>query len=909
MRRYHYSIFFVVFVFLLPFVAAFSSASGSSNLMALFDDSLQTRMPDSISVIDSIPSDSIPTDSIQKKKDGLDAPVSYSAKDSIVFTSGNWGYLYGEGNVTYQSIDLKSENIKMSMDSSIVTAIYGIDTAGVEFGYPVFSDGSQSVEAKTMRYNFKTKKGYSTNSITEQGEGYINAERAKRNEDGSFFITDGKYTTCDDHEHPHFYIMLTKAKVRPKKDVVTGPAYLVIEDLPLKMIGLPFGFFPFTNKYSSGVIMPSYADELDRGFALRDGGYYFAINDYVDLAVTGEIWTKGTWGLSAKSTYKKRYKYTGSFNATYLSTKHETDDPANDYRSKDFTVNWSHSQDPKANMYRTLSASVSFRTNSYDKNQLDNQYNVTDGSTSSTVNLTQRFPNSPFSLSASMSINQSTRDSSIAVTLPNMTMTLSRIYPFKRKNVVGDEKWYEKISMSYSGDFRNSIRTKEDRFFKSSLQKDWQKAMKHSVPVSASFTVFNYLNITPSFTYNERWYTSGVKQMWNGSSHVAADTTYNFKRIFDYNFALSLQTKLYGFYEPLFNLFGIKRIRHVFTPSISISGNPDFSDPRYGFYEKYYYIDKYGDRQEHKYSPWSNGIFGGPNSGKSGNISFNFQNNIEAKVKNSNDSLVTKSIVDNLGISFYYNMMAEKYKWSDISTNLRLKLSKSMTVNLNATFDPYVYGVDKNGNPEKKDQLRINKYGTIGRLKSTGYSISPSINQDTFSKWFGKNKDKDKKDDDPLADEDENLDDTETGEDKSRQSLLTKKADNNEYDADGYIINSIKWSLSANYSMNYGYGKFDTEKMEFKGRFTHSLGINGAIQPTKNWNFSFNTTYDFDQKKFAYMSCNISRNLHCWSLSGSFIPMGPYKSYFVTLRVNSTMLQDLKYEQRNRASSYDPQWY
>ena len=889
---------------------------------------------------DSITSDSIFTDSIPRKKDALDAPVDYEANDSIVydFTDGNKGYLYGESKVNYQNIGLKSEYITMNLDSSIVNATFGLDSIGEEFGYPVFTDGGSSggtdYEAKMMRYNFKSKKGFINHVITEQGEGYIVADKAKKNADDSFFMRDGIYTTCDHHDHPHFYLKLTKAKVRPKKDVITGPAYLVIEDVPIYFLGLPFAFFPFTDKYSSGVIMPSYDDVMDRGFGLRDGGYYFAINDYVDLALTGEIYTKGSWGLNARSTYRKRYRYTGNFNASYRLTKYgEKGDP--DYSTyKDISLSWSHSQDPKANMYRTLSASVNFSTSTYNRNDVINRY--TDSGTSdtknSTVTLTQRFPNSPFTLSANMSAAQISRDSTIALTLPNLTVSMSRIYPFKRKEAVGKERWYEKIQLSYTGDLRNSITTKENLLLKSNIQKDWRNAMKHTIPVSATFNIFNYLNITPSFNYNERWYTQRINQRWDANQRraVNADTTYSFNRIYDFNYALSFQTKLYGFFEPIFNIPIFKagkldRIRHVFTPSISFSGQPDFSDPQWGFYEKIKYYDADGNEQEYVYSPYSQGIFGTAPSGKQGAINFSFDNNLEMKVKTDNDSTRIISLIDNLGIRFSYNMMADSMRWSDISTNMRLKLSKSLTVNVNATFDPYMYDPIYDFRKEdgkniryvkslnRVDRLRISNGKGFGRLRSTGYSVSTSINQDTFKKWFGKgDKSGDSGEEVPSSEpsDDENeLNQSEIEAEKG--SLFNRnKKDTNEYDDDGYTRNQVKWNLSFNYSFSYAYSnEIDQMNFEYKRKLTHNFGLSGSIQPTKNWNFSFNTYYDFDASKFTRVSCSLTRNLHCWSISASFIPVGQYQSYFVSLRASSQLLQDLKYEQRGQTSSMNPEWY
>lgn len=927
MRRTRiFTYIFLSVVFATPFLGAqLSHITTGSSIYLHAEDTIPVNTDTAparqqvraISLRDSIPADSLSNDSTKERRSMFDAIVDYSAKDSIVLTGDNWGYLYGEGNLKYTNIELKGEKIFMNMDSNTVHATYGLDSIGEKFGYPIFVDGGTEYESEEMNYNFKTKKGYIKRVMTQQGEGYVVASQAKKTADDAFFMKDGKYTTCDNHEHPHFYINLTRAKVKPKHNVVTGPAYLVIEDLPLFPIGLPFGFFPFTDKYSSGVIMPSYGTEMERGYSLRDGGYYFAINDNIDLAVTGEIYTKGSWGLNARSTYRKRYKYSGNFDIGYLVTK-LGDKGLPDYSlQKDTRINWTHSQDPKANMFRTLSASVNYSTSTYDRNNL-NYYGTmasTQNTKSSSINLTQRFPNSPWSLSASMNVAQRSRDSSISLTLPNLTVTMSRIAPFKRKEAVGSEKWYEKIQFSYTGDFRNSIDTKDNLLFKSNFQRDWKNGMKHTIPISATFSALNYLNITPSISYNERWYTSKVREGINSNGRLApVDTTNGFYRVYDFAASLSFQTKLYGFFEPLFFAKGTK-IRHVFTPSIGFNASPDFSDPIFGFYETIYYHDSEGNMHPHKYSPFRNGIFGTAPEGKTGSISFDFQNNLEMKYPSEADSTGFKkrSLIDNLGISFSHNLMADSIKWSDISTNLRLKLSKSLTFNISARFDPYAYKLTNNGESLRKvDELRIKKYGTIGRLISTGYSISPSINQDTFKKWFGKGDDKNKEGttDEHAADGHEHNEGTEDGQ---RKSMFAKKEEDGEADADGYYKNEVKWSLSFNFGMNYGW---DRSKIidngngygEYGGKWTKNFGFSGTIQPTRNWNFTFNSSYDFDAKKLAYTTCTLTRDLHCWSISASFTPVGPYKTYFVSLRASSQMLQDLKYEERGRSSSYDPNW-
>jgi len=922
--RYCIYTFFLVF-FSLPFWGAqLHRVEKASNIISVQDSITSPTVAATDSLRLEQPLDSIPQDSIQEKKDPLDAPVDYNANDSIIFDlTSNHGYLYGDSKVDYLTMSIKAENMVMSMDSSIIHATYGVDSIKGEFGHPIFSDSGTEYEMKTVSYNFKTKKGHIRHVITQQGEGYIVADLAKKNADDSFFMCDGKYTTCDNHDHPHFYMMLTKAKVRPKKNVVTGPAYLVLEGLPLPL-AIPFGFFPFTNKYSSGVIMPSYGDDMDRGFNLRNGGYYFAINDYIDLALTGEIYTKGSWGINAKSTYRKRYRHSGSFDINYLFTKYgDKEVPSTYSEAKDFRVTWSHTQDPKANMYRTLSANVNYTTSTFSRYNQENLYNPNEGTAStrsSTINLTQRFPNSPFSINANMTVNQIVKDSTISLTLPNLTVTMSSIYPLKRKNAVGAEKWYEKIKMSYTGDFRNSITTKDNLLFKSNLIKDWKNGAQHRIPISATFNILDYINVTPSFNYTETWFTRKVEKRWDPTTntHISLpeDTTYGFYRAYNFNYNVSLQTKLYGFYEPMFKMGKLKTIRHVFTSSITFGGNPDFTDPKYGAYKRYYYIDSKGRKQEELYSPYTGQVFSPPSAKQAASMSFSFDNNVEMKVATDNDSTKVISLIDNLGINFSYNAMAPSAnKWSDIQTNMRLKLSKSLTISLSAAWDPYSYSWDPVNELPQKGKLRITQGKGIARLKSTSYSFSPSINQDTFKKLFGrgdKNKDSKKEEnmEDPLLDGE--LEDPLLEEENQQKTSAfdNKKDEGGDYDEDGYLRNEVKWNLGLSYSMSYGWDmqNFNPVTLEYPGKLTHNFSLNGSIQPTKNWNFTFNTSYDFDAKKFAYLNCSLSRNLHCWNISASFIPIGPYTSYYVSIRVNSSMLQDLKYEQRSRPSSYDPQW-
>ncbi len=909
----------------LPITDTLAVTKVDSLQRAILADSL-VRTPDSLSIARKDSLSASQKDSLAMEDQTLKAAVHYTAKDSMIFTSDNMGYLYGEADIKYGELAITGQYITMDMDSSLISSTFGVDSLGKEYGLPVFSEGGTEYEMKKVRYNFETRKAFINNVVTQQGEGNIVANEAKMNADNSFYMRNAKYTTCDQHDHPHFYLNLSKAKVRPEKDVVTGPAWLVVADVPLFPVVLPFAFFPFTKSYSSGIIMPSYGDEMTRGFYLQNGGYYFALSDYIDLSVTGELYTKGSWGAGARSNYRKRYKYSGNLNFYYLSTvtgEKELKDVAPEAYSvaKDLRINWTHSQDPKANMYRTLSASVNFSTSRNNHRDLSRLYSreASNNTKSSSVNITQRFPDSPWSLSASMNINQVSRDSTIAATLPNISLTMSRIYPFKRKNAVGDERWYEKVSMSYSGEFRNSITTKEDKILKSSLVRDWSNGMRHSIPVSATFSLFDFIQLSPSFNYNERWYTGAHKEAWDpiAKRNVRVDTVYGFNRVYDYSASISAQTKLYGMFTP-WKIFGdkVQAIRHVFSPSISLSYRPDFGDPKYNFYETYSYKNEYGEDVEYTYSPYSSMMFGTASKGESGGIGFDFKNNLEMKVRSDKDSTGVRkiSLIDDLGINFNYNMMADSMKWSTINSNIRLKLSKSYTLSLNATWDPYLYQLDQNGNPRQVDKLRVLNGKGLGKLMNTGTSFSYSLNQDNFKKLFSRGEKKDEEKDDTDNTTNRLPDDGTMGLNpyENAQGDGPEKSEEDtggEFDSDGYLKNVVNWNLSFNYSLRYGYGEFDKEQMEYKGRLTHNFGLSGSLQPTKNWNFTFNTDYNFDLKKFTNINCTLTRNLHCWSMSASFIPIGPYKSYNFSIRANSSLLQDLKYEQRNSPYDQGMDWY
>lgn len=856
------------------------------------------------------PIDTTQKSRIRRVKVDLDNQVVFSSQDSIVMTGENRVYMYGKGAVTYGKLKLDADQIDMDMKNSLVYAVGRKDSLGEWVGKPVFDEGGATYETETMKYNFKSKRGYITNVITEQGEGYLTGGETKKMEDDTYYIKNGRYTTCDQHDCPHFYFQLTQAKVRPNQDIVTGPAYMVLSGLPLPL-AVPFGYFPFTKKYSSGILVPTFGEDYQRGFYLRDGGYYFAINDNMDLALTGELYTKGSWGLQARSNYVKRYKFSGNFNISYLKSIYGEKGMPDYSKQTNFQVLWQHSQDAKANPNLNFSASVNFTTSGYSRNDLNSYYSnaFTENTKSSSVNLTYRIPQSKWSLSTTFNVAQRTQDSTLSVSFPNFTLSMSQVYPFKRKRAVGEEKWYEKIRMSYSGQFQNSLTAKQNEFFNKNLVKDWRNGMRHSVPISATFNLFKYINFTPQISLTDRMYTNKVRRQWdpNAAAEVC-DTVYNFYNVWDFSASMSLDTKLYGFYQPLpFLGKKVKMIRHVLTPTITFTGAPDFSSSFFGYYDSYNYVDVNGKEQTRKYSLFPNSLFGVPGQGKTGAISVSLANNLEMKVRSDNDSIGEKkiSLIENFSISQSYNFAADSLNWSNLNTSINLRLVKNFNLNLSAVWDVYTYQLNEYGNPVRVNIPRWEVGKGWGKLSSTGTSFSYTFNNDTFKRKKKSEGTPDGNEDSTADDMDE--DDSSSTENESRSPFSKKKSDV-ATDDDGYMKWSVPWNLTMNYSVSYGYGAFDKEKLEYKGKITQNLSFSGNIRPTKNWNFGFTASYNFDTGKLAYMNCNLSRDLHCFIMRASFVPVGPYKSYTFNIAVKSAMLSDLKYNKRS-SSSNGVEWY
>lgn len=866
--------------------------------------------------------DSIRLDSIQRAKaNGIEAPVQYAADDSLIYDAKTkTAYMFGTSKVDYQNMKLNSDKIYMSLDSSIVRATGSPDTTaedGIK-GKPQFSMGTDEYKSDTMAFNFKSKRGLIKDVYTEQEDGYLKGELGKRDSTGTIYLKHGRYTTCDD-PHPDFYIALSRAKVRPGKDVVFGPAYLVVADVPLPL-AIPYGFFPFSKKYSSGFIMPSYGDEQTRGFYLHNGGYYFAINDKWDLKLLGEIYTKGSWGITATSNYRKRYRYSGSFMASYQDSREGDKGMADYHKTESFKVQWNHTQDQKANPFRTMSASVNFATSSYESNNLTSMYNPqarTQSTRTSSVRWSTGFSSLNMTLDGTFNIAQNMRDTTLDVTLPNLTVNVSRFYPFRRKHMAGKERWYEKISLTYTGELKNSIeKVKENRILKTNFFKEWRNGISHKVPIQADFSLFKYINVKPNITITDRMYSQKVMRGWDKDKQmeVATDTVYGFHNLIDWSMGISASTKIYGFWTPNRKIFGdkIQAIRHVITPTISFSYTPDFSESRYGYYDTYLRTNSDGSVSLVEYSPFANNVFGAPGNQKSESISFGISNNLEMKVKSDKDSTGYKkiSLIDKLAINMSYNAAAKRHPWSDINADLVLKWWKSYTFSMHARFAMYAYELDNNGKPFVSDHTEFH-FGRFPRFQGLSQNFSFIINPEKIKKWFGGGDDEEEENSNNNEGIDTKMESNIDDKMEQGKHAAKKKGGIAETDRDGYMKFSMPWSLTIGYGITMREntsGKFDKKHMRYPYTFSHTLNCTGNIRISDGWNIQFASGYDFDAHKLSMTTASLSRDLHCFNMS-AFVVLYPYTSYNFTFRCNASTLTDaLKYD-KNSGFTNAVQWY
>ena len=831
---------------------------------------------------DTLAADTMQRDTARKPRKAtgfLDGAIEGKSTDSLVYDVRNkLVYVYNEGDVTYQNSNLKADFMRIDMTDKTVFA-YGkpdsLDGKAI-VTKPEFSDGSASYQMDTITYNFATEKAKIKGVATQQGDGWLVGGSVKKMPDNTINIQDGMYTTCDETDHPHFYLAMTKAKVQPGKKVITGPAYLVMEDVPIYFLGIPYGFFPINMGPKSGLLMPSYGEDGTRGFFLRDLGYYITLGDYADLAVRGGFYTLGSWEASAASRYIKRYKYSGSFNIQYSNIKTGEKGEPDYLKQSNFRVQWTHSQDAKANPGSTFSASVNFATSGYNRYSANTLNDILSTQTNSSISYSKSWTGTPFSLSANMAISQNSSNQSISLTLPTVVFNVSRIYPFKRKEKTGKDRWYEKISMQYTGKMTNSVTTTESEIFTKKTLENMKNGIEHSIPVSASFNVFNYINLSPSFNYNEKWFFKKVEYEWNPMTNKV-DTManeYGFYRLYNYSMSVSASTTVYGMYDFTKKKRDrkIQAIRHVLTPSIGFSYTPDFGDFKYGYY-KSLQRDSLGTTQT--YSPYAVNAYSVPSSGRNMSMNFSLSQNLEMKVLSKRDTSGVKKIklIDELRISGSYNFLADSMRLSTIPISFRTTLFGNFGINLSATLDPYRL---------TPDGKRINKLFFPGRIVSTGWSFGytfksrddrsqtaindiTSIPPEYMNPFY-----------DPYG---------------SMDPVLRRQ-----YMAQTYYDFSLPWNFGFNYTVNYSITTGNYPPKGYKKNVTQTVGFNGSLNLTPKMGITFQGGYDIKANRLTTSSVSITRDLHCWQMSFSWIPFGTYRSWSFNIGVKAASLSDLKYD-------------
>lgn len=824
------------------------------------------------------------------KKAGLDKPISGKASDSLYYDLRNkMVYIYEQGDVSYGDMNLKADFMNINLDNKNIYA-YGkadtVDGAPV-MTRPVFTQGTTTLNMDTITYNIESQRAKIKSIATQQGDGWLVGTSVKKMEDNTINIEGGMYTTCDQTDHPHFYLAMTKAKVIPGKKAITGPAYLVMEDVPIYFLGVPEGFFPLNTGPKSGILMPTYGEEATRGFYIRGLGYYFTLSEHMDLALTGGIYTLGSWEANVRSRYIKRYKYSGNLNFDFSSVKSGDKGDADYIKQNTFKLQWTHSQDAKANPGSTFSASVNLASSGYSKYSANTLNDMLSTQTNSSISYSKNWAGTPFSLSMNMAVSQNSQTKAISVTLPTVSFNVSRFYPFKRAVKIGKDRWYEKISMSYSGKLTNSVSATESDIFSRQTLDNMRNGVQHTIPVQASFNVFNYINITPSFNYNERWYFKKVDRQWNPTTNTAEelDPQYGFYRLYDYTTALSFSTTLYGMWQvrEKYKNFKLQAIRHTFSPSISFSYAPDFSNQKYGYFKT---VQSDSTGRTTVYSPFADNAYGTPSQGRSMAMSFSLSQSLEAKVLSKRDSTGIKkiSLIDDFSISGSYNFLADSMKLSNISLSLRSTFSGKIGINLRATLDPYEVS------PEG---IRYNKLtwrrGNLGRIINTGWSFGYSFKSRDNTKQPAIN------DINSVPPEYMNPFYDPYG---TMDPVLRRQ-----YMANAYYDFSLPWNIGFNYAVNYSVSYVNNGTTGIRRNITQTIGFNGSITFSPKMAATFSGGYDIATNKLTTSSISITRDLHCWQMSFSWIPFGYYKSWSFHIGVKAASLQDLKYDKSQ--SMYD----
>ncbi len=806
--------------------------------------------------------------------------------------------LYGGGDVTYQNINLKGDYMRVDMDAKTIFAEGRTDTIeGVATTTrPTFTEGASTpYSMEDITYNMGSKKAKIKGVATQEGDGWLIGGEVKKMEDNVSYIYDGKYTTCPNTDHPHFYLEMTRAKMIPGKKVVTGPAYMVLEDVPIYFPLIPEGFFPISQGPKSGLLFPTFGEEATKGFFMRGLGYYFAISQHMDLAVRGGVYTLGSWEAEATTQYMKRYKHQGSFKFFFSDVR--VGEPLSpDYiKENNFQLNWQHTQDPKANPGSTFSASVDFRTANFNKTSAQSLHDALQTQTSSTIAYSKSWLGTPMSLSANMSVSQNSQSGTLAIMLPNVVFNVATIYPFKRKEMMGEQRWYEKINIRYTGKFNNKVDAKESEIFKKQTLERMQFGFEHSIPVAATYNLFKYINFGPTANYTEKWYFKRQTRVWNpdggtpnpetGIAPGAVDTLpqkYGFYRLWNYNVALQASTTIYGRYETKNKERKIQAIRHTLSPSISVSYAPDFSTK----YQNE--VQNNADGGTLMYSPYQNPVFGVPSSGETFAINGSLAQTLEMKVLSKRDTSGMRKIklIDEFRIGqVSWNFVADSMRLSTIPLSLRTTLFQNFGITVTATLDPYRV---------TPDGKRINKLFFPGRIANAATSIGYTFNsrQDTSM---------------PATNDITSAPvlnpfyfDPDNPMNPAERRILMAKA---------YYDFSIPWNFGFSYSVNYSATPFNNGTTGYQRNFTQTVTVQGDVTVLPKLGVTVSGGYDFQTRQLTPANITISRDLHCWQMSFAWVPFGQYKSWSFNISVKAQSLKDLKYDKSQSMFDNRPELY
>lgn len=797
----------------------------------------------------------------------LDAPIAATADDSIQYALTNKRIrLYGNAVVKYKNIEFQAGFIDFDMETNVLYAT-GIDSAGKKVQEPIYIEGTERYTMESMTYNFKTKQARIIGVMTQVSEGYLHGEVVKKLPNNEVNVANGKFTTCD-LKHPHFYIALSKAKVIPHDKIVTGPAWLVIADVPTPLV-LPFGFFPNTTKRASGILLPQYGEEAERGFFLRDGGFYFGLSDYVDLSIRGSIYSKGSWDVRTRMNYAWRYHFTGSLDVTYSHVKIGHKGTPSAVNSSSYMIYWNHTQDRHTMPNSTFQANVSFGSSGHNRYNSQTTQEYLNNQMSSSISFSHQFPGTPVSLSLSINHSQSSRDSIVNLRLPQFALAIARVYPFKRKNSSGKPRWYEKIGITYSTDLQNAITIKETELFSPKAFKAMQNGMHHQAGVSTSFNIFKFINISPSINASSNWYIKSFRYHWEESiGQPIRDTVNGFAHAWQFNASVSASTKIYGMFKFKEGSY-IKAIRHVITPAFSLSYHPDFSHPLFKMFSE---VQQDRSGKMRKYSHFEGTTYGGPSAGESGTINISLGNNFEMKVRSAKDSVNGQkkvSLLDALSLNIAYNFLADSINWSPLAINARTRLFNLFELSTQLRFNPY----DCTPNGQIINQYYYRRTKTPMRFESFYFSTSFSISKTITGKG------KTQAPPQPLG--------------YLPGFLPYGQALSTDFLLIDYGEFSAPWSLSCSY--NYSFSQYGE-----RANSVQSMSLYGSLTLGKNWRFGFSTGYDFNSQKITMSSLNIARDLHCWMMSVNIIPFGTLRSYSFRIGAKAGMLQDLKYD-KNRS--------